>query len=104
MKWYHTYLLHSVMDQMYVMIFQHLYWSESKGEDQKEFRNCDTCHHTKGSTKTGCKLPSKLAEEITWNKLCVRLISPYEIRKRDDNLDLLLKSVTMFDTVTGSLK
>ena len=48
-------------------ICQHLYWPGIREPVQKEVTNCDTCQHTKWAKQYG-KLPSKEAEEITWNE------------------------------------
>ena len=47
------------------------------------------------------KLPSKLAEEIPWNKLCVYIIGPYVKRRKGKKENLHLKYVTMINPVTG---
>ena len=44
-------------------------------------------------------MPAKLAEEMTRNKLCVDLIEPYKIRRKDRE-PLISKYVTMINPVT----
>ena len=68
---------------------------------QTEVSNCDTCQFTKISNKDYGKLPAKVAEEISRNKLCVDLIGPYAIRCKGKKEKLRLKSVTMINPVTG---
>ena len=46
------------------------------------------------------KIPAKLAVKTPWNKLCVDLIWPYEMRRKVKE-PRILKSVTMIDPVTG---
>ena len=46
------------------------------------------------------KLPAKLSEEASWNKLCVDLIGLYKICKKGKYI-LLLIAGTMIDPVTG---
>ena len=82
MKWYHTYLLHLVLDQTEAMIHQHLYWPGIKDSVYREVTYCDTCQHTKRSIIKYGKLPAKEAEETPWNKLCVYIIGPYKIRRK----------------------
>ena len=41
--WYHTYLLHPVMDRMEEMIFHHLYWTGIIKPIRMEVNSCDTC-------------------------------------------------------------
>ena len=50
------------------------------------------------SLKNG-KLPARIAEEKLWNKLCVDIIGPYNIRQRQKQL-LILKAVAMINPVT----
>ena len=76
------YLLHPVLDITEATIFQHLYWLGIGKTFREEFTKCDVCQRTKRSTTKCGKLPEKLAEEITWNKLCVDLIGPYKIRRK----------------------
>ena len=80
--WYHTYLLHPVMDRTEAMICQHLYWPDIRNVVRTEVSNCDTCQRTKWSHKKYGKSPAKLAEEIPWNKICIYLIGPYVIRSK----------------------
>ena len=63
--------------------------------------NCDTCKRIKLLNKKYGKLTAKLAEEIPWNKLCVYLIGPSVIRRRNKKENLHLKSVVIIDPVTG---
>ena len=64
LHWYHTYLLHPVMDRTDSMIRQQLDWPNIRDSVQKEVDNCDTCQSTKQSNKKYDKLSYKLAEEI----------------------------------------
>ena len=38
--------------------------------------------------KKNSQLPAKIAEEIPWNKICVDLIGPYNIRRKGINPSL----------------
>ena len=82
LHWYHTYILHPVMDRTEANIFQHLYRPNIKYSLWKEVTNYDTFRHTKRSNKKYGKLPAKEVEEILWNKLCVDIIGPYVIRRK----------------------
>ena len=76
LHWYHTYLLHPVMDRTEAMIHQHLYWPRIRDTVQKEVINCDTCQHTKLSNIKYGKLPAKEYEEMPYNKVYVFTILP----------------------------
>ena len=51
LHWYHTYLLHPIMERMEAIIHQHLYWTDIRDSVRKEVTNCDTCKRTKLSNK-----------------------------------------------------
>ena len=61
---------------------------------------CDVCQRKKRSTTKYGNFLAKLAEEIPRNKLCVDLIGSYKIRRKRRD-PLILKSITMIDSVTG---
>ena len=79
LHWYHMYLLYPVTERMEEMICQHLYWPNIRYAVRKDVTNCGTCQRTKRSIRKYDKLPSKLAGEISLNKLCVYLVGPYLI-------------------------
>ena len=79
LHWRHTYLLHTVMDRTEANICQHLYWTNIRNVVQRELINSEPCQHTKLLNKKYGKLPAKLSEEISLNKICVNLIGPYVI-------------------------
>ena len=85
LHWYHTYILHPGMDRTEATIFQHFYWSGIRHAVRKEVNNCDNYQRTKQSNIKYVKLTAKEAEEMPWNKLCVDLIGPYVVRKRERN-------------------
>ena len=51
-------------------------------------------------TKKYGELPTEIAEETPWNKICVDIIGPYKIRRKGTCL-LILYYVTMIEPVTG---
>ena len=81
-KWYHTYLLHPVLDRTEAIIIQHLYLTGIKDSVYREFTFCDICQRTEWSIIKYGKFPEKLAEETLRKKLCVYLIGPYKIRRK----------------------
>ena len=89
------------MDKIEAMNFQPLYWPDIRNAVRREVSNCDTCQCTKISNKKYGKLPAKVDEETTWNKICVYLIVPYVIRRNGKKENLHLKSVTVIHPVTG---
>ena len=62
LHWYHTPLLHPVMDITEAMICLHLYWPDIRDVVQKEVTICDTCQRTKLSNKKYGKSTAKLTE------------------------------------------
>ena len=67
----------------------------------KEASSYDTCQCTKQSTKKSYKFPANLAEEKPRNKLCVDLICSYKICRKENKDDLILKVVTIINSITG---
>ena len=66
-------------------------------ESVKEYlQTCLICQRTKRKTIKYGKLSPKEAEVIPWDKICVDLIVPYKIRRKNQP-DLM----TMIDPVTG---
>ena len=63
-------------------------------------KNCHVCQTTKRGSKKYGHLPEKEAEAIPWDKLCVDLIGPYTL-KRKNKKDLTLWCLTMIDPATG---
>ena len=82
------------------MICQHLYWPGLKEAVYREVTYCNTCQRTKRSVIKYDKLPAKLNEETSWNKICVDLIGPYKITREGEET-LILKSGTIIYPVTG---
>ena len=62
-----------------------------------------TCANVQNGQQKNGKLLVKTAEEIPWNKLCVDIIGPYNIRIKGKE-PLTLKVVTIIDPVTGWFK
>ena len=58
LHWYHTYILHTVVDRTEVVVLQHLYWPVIIEYVRKEGSNCDTCQRTKLSNKKYGKITS----------------------------------------------
>ena len=82
LHWYHTYLLHPVLDRTETMIWQHLYWPNIRYAIRKKVKIVTFVNLQKDQIKYG-KLPAKLSEEIPWNKLCVDIIGTYVIRRKE---------------------
>ena len=88
------------MDRTEAMLCKYLYWPDIRDVVRREVSNCDTCQRTKRSNKKYGKLPSRLAEEIPWNKICVDLIGSHVIRHKGKKENLHLKSVTVINPIT----
>ena len=70
------------MDITEAMIRQHLQFPNIRDAIQKESSNFDTFQRTEQPNVKYGKLPTKLAEEILWNKLSVDIIGTYVIQRR----------------------
>ena len=101
LHWYHTYLLHPGMIRTEETIRQHLYWPDMQKDVRQYIKTCDTCQRKKKQRKKYGHLPAKEAETVPWEKLCVDLIGPYTIKRKNNEEPLVLKAVTMIDPATG---
>jgi hypothetical protein len=63
-------------------------------------KKCLLCQKAKVTNQKYGKLPAKLAEENPWDTLCVDLIGPYKIQRKNKK-DLKLWCLTMIDPATG---
>ena len=87
------------MDVTEAIICKRFYFPVIRKTLREAVTKCDVGQHTKGSTKKYGKLPTKLAEEIPWNKLFVYLIGSYKIRRKGRDT-IILKAVTIIDPIT----
>jgi Integrase zinc binding domain len=101
-EWYHTLLLcHPGETRMEATISQHLTWLGLRKTVHDICTKGDTCQHTKRTKNRYGKLPPKEAETIAWDTLCVNLIGPYNIKRKNAKKPLTLWAVTMIDPATG---
>ena len=99
-QWYHHILCHPGETRTEATIAQHFTWSKMREHIRKECSTCHTCQLTKKTKKKYGHLPAKEAESLPWEKLCVDMIGPYNI-KRKGKEDLVLWCVTMIDPATS---
>jgi hypothetical protein len=63
---------------------------------------CSICQTQKKQSKKYGLLPEKEAEAMPWDRLCVNLIGPYNIKSNVKGVKIPpLKCVTMIDPATG---
>ena len=98
--WYHLQLCHPGLTRTEASIRQHFYWKNLRGTVKSIVTACHTCQVCKKQTRKYGHLPPKEAEVIPWDILCVDLVGPYTIHRKDKE-DLILHCVTMIDPATG---
>jgi hypothetical protein len=81
-------------------IRQHFWWKTLREDVQKLCSTCDVCQRTKITHAKYGHLPEKDAECEPWERLCVDMIGPYNI-KRKGKKPLTLWCVTMIDPATS---
>ena len=101
LHWYHTYLLHPVINRTKSTIQQRLYWPGIRYTVRKKVTNCDNCQRTKKPNIKYGKLPAKEADGIQCNKLCVYLKGTCVIKIKGKKENLNIKSITMIYPVIG---
>ena len=98
-QWYHEILCHPGSTRTEDTIAQHFYWEGMRKTVRKTCGACDQCQRTKRYIKKYGKLPVKQAEIKPWQTLCVDLIGPYKIGKK--NKQVKIWAITMIDPATG---
>ena len=99
-EWYHHYLGHPGINRTEESISQHLWWPKMRDQITNAVNICEICQRNKKQRKKYGHLPPKTAEAEPWDKLCVDLIGPYQIRRKGQ-VTLICKCVTMIDPATG---
>jgi len=100
-EWYHTLLCHPGETRMENTVSQHLTWKGLRKTVHDVCTKCHTCQLTKRTKKKYGHLPTKEAETVPWDTLCVDLIGPYNIQRKNQKKPLTLWAVTMIDPATG---
>ena len=100
MEWYHLFLSHPGINRTEETIAQHLWWPNMRNDITKHVSCCSICQKNKRRHKKYGLLPPKEAEAIPWDRLCVDLIGPYKINRKDKS-QLICRCVTMIDPATG---
>jgi len=99
-QWYHTFLCHPGETRTESSIRQHFTFKGLQTRVHDICSKCDVCQRTKKGHKKYGHLPPKEAEHIPWDVLCVDLIGPYSV-KRKNLKPLTLWCCTMIAPATG---
>jgi hypothetical protein len=101
-EWYHEYLCHPGETRTEQTIRQHYWWNNLRQTVHDICQKCHTCQLTKKSHMKYGTVPEKEAEATPWDVLCIDLIGPYTIeRKNKTKKPLTLWALTMIDPATG---
>ena len=102
MEWYHWYLCHPGETPTENTIRLHYWWDKLRDTVHDICTKCHTCQMTKKTFQKYGHLPEKVAEADPWDVLCIDLIGPYTIeRKNKTKKPLTLWALTMIDPATG---
>jgi len=100
--WYHSMLCHPGINRTEETIGQHFYWPKMREQITTDVSSCTVCQTQKKQTKKYGLLPEKEVEAVPWDRLCVDLIGPYNIKSRVKGVTIPpLKCVTMIDPASG---
>jgi hypothetical protein len=67
-----------------------------------DISTCAICQTQKKQSKKYRLLPEKDTEAMPWDRLCIDLIGPYEIKSNEKGCKIPpLKAITMIDVATG---
>ena len=100
MEWYHTTLMHPGINRTEATIKINFTWPKLHDGVEKLCKSCKICQLTKKMKIKYEKLPPKEAEVTPWDTLCIDLIGPYTIKKRNKK-EWKLHALTMIDPATG---
>ena len=92
--WYHTVLCHPGINRTEETISQHLYWPKMRDQITNYVSACPTCQKSKRRVKKYGHLPPKEAEAEPWDKMCIDLIGPYKIRRKEKPSRLCNSAIT----------
>ena len=80
---------------------QHYWWNNLRNDVRKFVTICNVCQKQKKQKKKYGLLPKKKAEAIPWERLCVDLIGPYQLKTNKGKQIKPLRCVTMIDPATS---
>jgi hypothetical protein len=101
-QWYHYLLCHLGINRTEETIGQHFYWPKMREQIMNDIWTCAICQTQKKQSKKYGLLPEKEAEAMPWDRLCVDLIGPYNIKSNVKGVKIPpLKCVTMINLATG---
>ena len=84
---------------MELTIGQHYTWKGLRRTVQRVCKACTTCKEAKHGAKKYGIVPPKKADVLPWHTVCIDLIGPYKIGKKDKQVSL--HCMTMIDPATG---
>ncbi len=98
-EWYHHFLCHPGETRMELTLRQHYDWRGLRTSVQRTCKACTFCKERKKRVSKLGKLPAKTAEATPWHTLCIDLIGPYKMGKKEKEISL--HCLTMIDPATG---
>ena len=99
LSWYHHYLQHPGMTQLYETLRAVMYWKGMHNTIHKYVKNCCKCRVNKWHKHKYGKLPAKLVIRHPWKALCVDLIGPYTLKGKDET-EIDCMCLTMINPAT----
>jgi hypothetical protein len=100
LQWYHHYLQHPGISRLEETLVTVMYWPSHRTAVRRHVRSCDRWQKGKQRSRQYRHVPPKIADQMTWQKVCVDLIGPYTIKGRDGKI-MDFMCLTMIDPATG---
>ncbi len=95
-------MCHPGINRIEETIGQHFYWPKMREQITNKVSTCTMCQTQKKQSKKYGLLHEKDAEAMPWDRLCVNLIGPYEIKSKVKGIKIpSLRAITMIDPATG---
>ena len=100
LQWYHHYLQHPGETRLEETLVAVMYWPGLRADVRRHVKSCNRCQLGKRRKRKYGHVPSKIADQVPWQKVCVDLIGPYTIKGRDGKI-MDFMCLTMIDPASG---
>ena len=100
LQWYHHYLQHPGETRLEETLVAVMYWPGLRADVRRHVKSCKRCQLGKRRKRKYGHVPSKIADQVPWQKVCVDLIGPYTVKGRDGKI-MDFMCLTIIDPATG---
>eukprot|EP00957_Ditylum_brightwellii_P118633 9048583-Ditylum_brightwellii.AAC.1 len=77
-----------------------MWWPDLRVTVRQHVKSCKCCQFGKRRKQKYGHVPPKIADQVSWQKVCVDLIGPYTLKGRDSKT-MNFMCLTIIDPATG---